>query len=341
MRRILWTTIMAGACGAGLLVLGGAGPDDPPAKRTAAEPRRDRQDAGPEFDPAVAKARLSRRLEEVEREAARLREAVARLEKGDPVKDVMTDARTQLAERFRERVEERRTGERRGPDRANRPDNRPGNGAGNGPDTKPGQDADAGRDAKSEPKGERDGRPGAGPWTGPGRGPMTAEDRDHAIRRFRENFPELGERYKSMIDADPEGAAQMIHRMSPRFQEAIELRERDPEMFKLKGQELQANIDVMIAIRRLMKTRSGEGGPDADPAHPRESAELAAVKDAIAAQFDARMKVQAREIEALAKRLESLRGDHASKIENREMIIQERLHRAQEMEPVIEPKRRK
>ncbi len=245
-------------------------PADPPPPSDASGASR-AQDRPPLFDREVLMERLRRRLDEVQRERSMVEGALARLEKGDSPREVMRDLRPGMPGGM-------------GPRGL-----RPGVGPGEGPMRPEGRGM--GRDHDGPPH-----RPGEGAH---GRGPESARmDPGAMIDALRERAPRLAEALERARQQGPEEFERMMSRWAPRLREAMVLRERDPEMFRLRVEELQASFGVFEAVRAA---RVAGQGPEAERARER-------VREAVGAQFEARLAVQAREVESLTKRLDELKS---------------------------------
>jgi hypothetical protein len=152
----------------------------------------------------------------------------------------------------------------------------------------------------------------------------SAEDHERLMVQLRENLPRIADRMEAWRKADPESANRMLGRMAPRVREAAELRQHDPDMFTLKVAEFEAGFNVMDSARAITRARN-EG--DAAGREDRVKDAIAKLRTALGAQFDARVAVQAKEIEALEQRLTSLRSDHDRQITNRDRTIDEKTQR--------------
>lgn len=241
---------------------GGRRPEPPPAP-----PR----DAAP--DPDAIKERLARRLEDLDRQQARLREAIARLDRGDAPEDVLRDLEPP-----------------RGDGRARRP----------GPDDGPGERFDGRPDGR--PDGRMDGRPeGRGGPDGWDAGqPLTAEGRRWVEEFLAGSMPVMAERVARLREADPQGADRLLMRLAPRLRDAARLKDSDPELFDLRLAEIRVGMDVIDAIRALRHAQ--EQGQGVDQA-------AAKVREQLIRQQDIRDRMTTHEIRAMAARLDEMKAD--------------------------------
>lgn len=120
------------------------------------------------------------------------------------------------------------------------------------------------------------------------------------LRAFlRERLPGV-ERQLAMVEsADHQAAAQLFDRLVPQLREIAADLERDPAFGLLRLDEMRAGLDVVGATQRVRALE-----PDAPP-EERAEAE-GALRAAIAARFDARIRLRQHELERLAKRIGEL-----------------------------------
>lgn len=346
-----------------LASLAGCAMAQPPAP---GQPEPPTQGPGPGAGPEMGdlRARLERRMKENEEVHQKLQEALARLDKGEPPIEVLRSLGP-LGGRQGPGPEDapmRREGMPGrapvgGPDRGpgpgpGGPDGAPGRGMGGpgrmeggpgGPGMGEGPDRGPGgpdRMDRGPERGVR--RPGAeGPGMGPGReragarpgaapegeAGMPPEERRRVMEFVRVNMPELAERFKAWREVDPEGADRMVGRLLPRIHEALETKKHDPELFKLRIEELRGGVKVMEQARELREARTMSPGPERDA----KIAEVEKrVRGALEAQFDTRAALQAHEIKSLEKRVAELREEAKKSGDNREKVIDRMLTRMRE-----------
>lgn len=144
-------------------------------------------------------------------------------------------------------------------------------------------------------------------------GPITPEERETLLALMKEVMPVLAARLETLQNNDPEAAERMSGRLLMRLREAAELKDREPELYAFKIEELKAWADVMSAAQALR-----ERAPESDATALREK-----LREAVARQFDARQATQNQEIAELEKKLASLREETARKESNRSQAIDE------------------
>jgi hypothetical protein len=258
------------------------------------EPREEREPSAVRpRDPEAAKDLLRRRMEEIRGRLDMLEGALDRIEKGEPVADVMRDAEPAL------RGPGRGEGPRRGPD--------------GGPDGRP----DGGPDDLGPPDRPRSRN-------------VTPEDRDRAMTFIREHMPELARRLDRLREISPEAADRAVMRLGPRLREAQAMRAKDPERFDLRVREIEGGFIVMDSAREYRQLKiAAEQDPtkqsEVEPARDK-------LREALANQFDLRLANQRMEVEAIKKRLKALEDDLATKEKDRESMIDSMLEKIGESE---------
>lgn len=268
-----------------------AQPGGPSPRPRDREPMLER-DGPPE--PGALREMLSRRLEEAARSVESLQKALAALDAGASPEDVLRDIEPR-ARRF-------------GPGRT------PGEGFG----------PEGGRREWDRPDPE-------GPRAGDGGGGGGRIDPDAARAFLKEHLPDLAAKFDALAAAEPEMAERLMMRMAPKIRETISLKEREPELFALRVQELGAGARVMDAMRSFREARGvadGEGVGSERLAKAR-----AALRESLADHFDVRLKLQEHEVAQIAKRLERMRSEIESRRAKRDAEIGQMLDRAEQGSP--------
>lgn len=234
----------------------------PESRRPMRDHPNERQ--GPPSDGPGLKVLLHRRLDELERQSHRAREAIERLDKGE---DPATIAR-----------EIWRGGRLLPADDGGRPTQERGNES------------------------------------------MGPEQREEMLALIREHMPLLHRRMEDVQRREPVLAGRLLRVLGPRIREAMTVRKSDPELFKLKLTEIQSGGMVIEAVRAYRATLRNADNPSAADRLAEATSDL---KAALQAQFDAKVAVQAREIDRLALRLEGMKKDLTEKRARREAEIEE------------------
>lgn len=266
-------------------VFTGFGAAQPPA-----EPAPAPQDRPREMNPEALKQRLERRLAETERVQELIRAALDKMEKGESVGEILREL--EPAGRFR------------GGDGGNRPE------GGRRPDFDP--------EGPPRMRGEGEG------WSPmqPGQ-PLPEAERERVMTFLREHLPLIAEKFQKLNDVDPDGADRMLSRLVPRLREAQRVAQSDPELARLRLQELKAGISVLEAVREIRRLQDMPGEtPSADLAAAKND-----LREKLVAQSEARMQLQAHEIEALTKRVEGLRQELERKRANRDQSVEDMLRK--------------
>lgn len=257
-------------------------PDSPPKadRPTAGKGKAEGREP---IDGERLKARLERRLQEFRKLTAELEAGIKRLDEGTPPAEVASDMEA-LAQPYR-------SFDGGGPrDRSNGDSNFRG-----GPDR--------------GPNGERGG------WDRGGRDQETPIDPQTVLDVLKDAAPAFATRVEKLRETDPEAADRMIGRMAPRLRDAIQVRNKDPQLFTLRINEIKVGIDLLDAARAYREAVKGGDTAAID-------ASKAVVADIAAKQFDARLATQEREMHALEERVEGIRGELAKKRSDREKSVE-------------------
>jgi hypothetical protein len=191
--------------------------DAPSAAPTAATGTKDEQDR------ASLKARLERSIAENEQRLARLKDGLARLNKGEPT-DAVRDA------------------------------TEPGRRPPGGPDGPSG--ARGGRRGGNWDGGQHHDGPPAAPDANDGK-----PDKEVVMAFLAEHNPEFAERINASLKDNPQMAERTIGRLAPHIREV--LAERDEQTRTLKIAEMRNGWDTMGAMRKLTDAlRKGPDGPE-------------------------------------------------------------------------------
>jgi hypothetical protein len=140
--------------------------------------------------------------------------------------------------------------------------------------------------------------------------------REQVAAFMRENLPGLAERLERLKEANPEMAARMGTRLTPRIMDIIETREHDPDLARLKLDELQNGVAMVEALGAV---RAARDEPE------RLKAAHGALADRVADQFDIRAKLHRHEIDQLRQRVDRLQAELDQKLGQREEAIRKRL----------------
>lgn len=305
--------------------------------------RRGPQDA-PRTEPGAGdlRERLDRALKDSEQANQKLRDAIARLDKGDEPESVKRELDMPLLRMWLmrdgqgPRVRDRFDGPG-GPDGGRNDGMLPGD-RGRGD---PGAWGEPRRDERGMEGGKRPqpgqapgpmgpgraGGPGSGPGSGPGWGPDGApEDRERLMAAVERELPEFAARVRELREKHPQLADRMFQRLAPRVRDALRVREHDPEMFTLRIAEIKSGLSVLEAIHASRQARQlDDSAPDA--ASKRADAEKQ-LREAVGAAFDARLKIDEHEAQRLSERVNDIRAEIEKKRADREKAVDEIVSRA-------------
>jgi hypothetical protein len=147
------------------------------------------------------------------------------------------------------------------------------------------------------------------------------------VREFvRRHLPGLAEEFERHAPDHP--GEPLIAWLAPQIAELESARQRDDVLFEARIDEIRSAIEVGRRVREL---RLAVGRPGATPESLREH--LDAVREALGDQFDARLRVQRREIELLLQRVERLKADTERRQADRERLLDERMAEIEAMTP--------
>jgi len=288
--RTLALALIISACAAPLAASPQGQPEAAADRRGERAPREAQPRDGQPREAATA--RLQRRLEDAERQRARLADAIKRIDAGEPADEVMREL----------------DAARLGPDdRGPRP-------------WRDGMGLDQ-RAPERPDRADRPGPPGAGRPTEGQAGPDAEE-----VRAFiQQSFPELWRRFEELRRGSPEIAERHFGRFLPKVREAMELRESDPEMFEMRVEEIRGGIDAMVCVREYREALSL---PEGDTARSERLAKAQGdLRRVLGEQFDLRLKLQEHELRMLSARMDSLRKEIEQKRGERDSAVNDMLER--------------
>ncbi len=181
----------------------------------------------------------------------------------------------------------------------------------------------AGDEAPDSARWQRGGRPeGGAPGAGMGGPPQPPSAEE--VRRLRvfvdEHLPMLARRLREAERDDPQASPRMIGRIAPRLREALDSRERSPEVFRLRVQELEQGFQLLDAARRTRRVIESEG-----PGSPAAIDARARFRELAATHYDTQVALQREEVADLERRLTDLRAELDRKTNNRDAEIDERV----------------
>ncbi|TVQ31866.1 MAG: hypothetical protein EA376_07715 [Phycisphaeraceae bacterium] len=150
--------------------------------------------------------------------------------------------------------------------------------------------------------------------------PLTPEQTQELMQFLRETNPQLHDRLQSVMERDEEAGRRALQRVAPGLQRFIDARERDPEGFEARREELVTARRTMELAREI-RTGIEEGMA---PERLREAREE--LRTLVARQFELRMQNSRRTIEQLRSRLERHEADMQAQKERREQLVEDRVN---------------
>lgn len=252
-------------------------------------------------DPALLREFLSRRLGELERSQARMRDALAALDRKEDPEQIVKNLREGMREGLRDNLRPRRQDGPGGPE---------GPGADRGPDRGP--DGDKREASAPSPMSEIMPPIGGGPRLSP--------DERQRVRDFiAQHKPEINARIDELAGKNPEMADRLTDGLGARLKGLRDLRERDPEEFDLRVEELKNSLEILQHGRAVVEGQRAKK-PDAEIA-----ASKSLLRGIMDKQFDVRAALQVRQIDMLRKRLDKLQAELDTAKSNRDKTIDEKM----------------
>lgn len=295
------------------------GPDQPPPSEREGV-REGARDGAP-MDADELRDFINRRLGEIDKAQARLREALLALDKGEEPGAV--------ARGLREAIRE-------GGPRNPRRDDGPGEGRGEGPRPR----RDGGPEGPCGPGG-----PGGDGVNAPSAmgellppltpGPRLSAEERRRVRAFiAERSPEINAKIDELAGANPRAAERLVDGLGARLKALEGVRERDPAEFAVRVDELKNTIEIM-RLSRLVIEAQRKKAPEDEIAKSKS-----ALREVVDRQFDVRVALQRRQIDAVRKRLERLQGELDGAANARDKTVDEKMElllRAMERGPGPRP----
>ena len=272
------------------------GPDQPPPRER--EGGREGVRDGAPMDADELRDFINRRLGEIDKAQARLREALLALDKGEEPGAV--------ARGLREAIRE---GGPRNPRRDDGPGEGRGEGRGDGRGEGPRPRRDGGPEGPGGPGG-----PGGDGVNAPSAmgellppltpGPRLSAEERRRVRAFiAERSPEIIAKIDELAGANPRAAERLVDGLGARLKALEGVRERDPAEFAVRIDELKNTIEIM-RLSRLVIEAQRKKAPEEEIAKSKS-----ALREVMDRQFDVRVALQRRQIDAVRKRLERLQGE--------------------------------
>ena len=326
------------ACAAGTLAIcfftSGAAAQNEVASKQPSDRTSDRTNdraSDREPEPEALRERLVRQRQDLVKAQALIDEAIARLDKGEPIGDLVREL---AALRIGARLGgpgPRREGGPGGPggpggrDGLFDDDRMPPGGPREGREGRDGREGRGGRDGPESLEAAdavlMDVRPGE---------PLTDAQRERISTFLKETAPRVGAKLEELHGADPKTADRLYVRMAPRIREAMAVRRRDPELFELRIDEIRGGMAVLEAVKAYRDAKSSpQEGREARIAQAEAGA-----RAALLAQFEQRWALEAHEIRTSGERLEERRAEFESRAKDRDVMIERMIERLRDNKPI-------
>lgn len=179
-------------------------------------------------------------------------------------------------------------------------------------------------DHKGPPPPGYEGRGDKGP-DGDKRGgprPLTDAELDQAMDVMRQVDPEAASRLEPLlVERREEVAAELQHKF-PRMGWFLRLKERDPEMYQLRVDDLRLSREQWVLGKQLREAKAAE------EKHEPTKGDIDAIDEkleqVLAAHFDVRQKIRERELAGLEAQIERLREELEKRADERDELIEKR-----------------
>ncbi len=265
-----------------------AQPQDRPSDTPPSEQHQEAQSGPRRFDGSRLRESLKKAIDDMKQAQQDAEASLAKLENGTAPVEVAHELSPELRRFLRE--------------------NLPGAGGGPIGPAGPGNRMRGGPDSQPDgPRGPRD-RMNDGPEP---RRPLGPEARAEALRQLREHAQDIADDIENLRKEDERMADGLIQRIIPRMRDAKMLKDRDPEMFRLKMDEVRSGINVLRAIREFRQAKNmPEDNADMQTARKtRMDAAETQLRTAVSDTLDVRLKLHERELTMLERRVEDVRKD--------------------------------
>lgn len=156
-------------------------------------------------------------------------------------------------------------------------------------------------------------RTGRGRPEPPGGRESLQEQRDEVVQFIQENFPEKARMLRELRQRDPEEFRRRRQQLAEEVRHLRELRAEDPGRFRLQMDEMRLRDETSRLVR---EARKAEG-------KAREEA-VKRLREALDRSFDLRTRIKQGELEDLRRRLAELEASLKRRGERRAQMVEER-----------------
>ena len=177
----------------------------------------------------------------------------------------------------------------------------------------PSTDSDPPASRAGDPPNRGDGRPGGQ------RRPLSPDQIDAIVEVATEVFPDGAARLRELRKQDPEALERVLGRQARRLFALAMLRDRNPELYALKLEELrnQMELRTLAARHAALGTEQVE---DTEAASERERIE-ARIREIAEQQVDLGLRVRGLELAAMDEAIRRMRTELAEDAGNRDVAI--------------------
>lgn len=265
------------------------------AKRVEGQPL----ERSAEFDPAIVRERLVRRLVELEHETARVRNAVDKLDKGESPADIFEDLRPPVERRVEGMPF---TGQR----------GHPGEMHGKGGEMH-GTGGEMHHRAEGGPMGYKTMRDRL-----LSNEPLTPAERESLVQFLEANTPRVAAHFEELQESRPEVAELMLREVQQRMEAMREVAANDPAALESHLKSLRTDMELRQAAMDFVRARRA-----ADEAAQAEA--RAAIETLVPQRVEASLADRERELAAMKERLARMEAELAAARSDPQEMIAKRL----------------
>jgi len=148
----------------------------------------------------------------------------------------------------------------------------------------------------------------------PSRLEAAQEQRDEVVQFIQENFPEKARMLKELRQRDPEEFRRRRQQLAEEVRHLRELRRDNPELFRLQLDEMRLRDETNLLAREARRAEGGKGREEA----------VKRLREALERSFELRSRIKQGEVEDLRKRLADLEASLKRRLERRAQMVEER-----------------
>ena len=130
--------------------------------------------------------------------------------------------------------------------------------------------------------------------------------------------PDLADELRELGERDPRHLREVIQRRFPGVRYLIDLKERDPEMYRLRIRDIQLNRETRDLARAVQAAQAADREDEADDL-------IETLEERVTEHFDVRQALRERELDVLRERIERMQEELEDRADERDDLIEERV----------------